>query len=126
MGARQAREDTQSNGPETTTLPQSSPSTTQAPPRPTQTHFIKQEYVRIGVFSLSSDLVLQICVVGESGVGKSSLIHQWAEGQLSAVEPTQEIDFFHKSLTVEGKQVGLQIVSCKSTLADKLVGLPWR
>lgn len=54
--------------------------------------------------------MVQICVVGESGVGKTSLIKRWSEGQWHEVEPTQELDFTHKSLLAEGKQVGLQVV----------------
>lgn len=44
---------------------------------------------------------LKICVVGDAGVGKTSLIHAFMDKSVDAVKTTVGIDFFSKSMYVQ-------------------------
>ena len=55
-------------------------------------------------------IFVKMVVIGESGVGKSSLIHCFQKGVFdNSFKPTIGADFANKELTVNGQSVVLQI-----------------
>ena len=53
---------------------------------------------------------MKIVVIGDSGVGKTSLLQQYIDGKVSSMtKPTIGADFLKKELEIDGKQVTLQI-----------------
>lgn len=59
-------------------------------------------------FSLTFDTV-QILLVGDSGVGKSSLLLRFATGEFEDLQATIGVDFKAKIITVNGKKTKLTI-----------------
>ena len=54
--------------------------------------------------------LMKFIVIGDSGVGKSSLINQYIQGHFeSKMEPTIGVEFATKSVETKGKKVKLQI-----------------
>jgi len=59
---------------------------------------------------LNKSLLLKIIIVGESGVGKSSLLRRYVDNQfMSDTKSTIGADFLSKYSTVDGNKVTLQI-----------------
>jgi Ras-related protein Rab-6A len=52
---------------------------------------------------------LKCCVVGDAGVGKTSLIHAFMDKSVDAVKTTMGIDFFSKSMYVQTTTVHLTL-----------------
>ena len=53
---------------------------------------------------------LKIVVIGDSGVGKTSLLQQYIDGEVSSMtKPTIGADFLKKVLHIDGREVTLQI-----------------
>ena len=53
---------------------------------------------------------MKIVVIGDSGVGKTSLLQQFIDGEVgSMTKPTIGADFLKKVLNIDGKEVTLQI-----------------
>ncbi len=56
------------------------------------------------------DPVIKIIMVGESGVGKTSLLQRYTENAFSeSPESSLGMDFKMKEVTVEGRRVRLQL-----------------
>ncbi|MEJ2250411.1 MAG: GTP-binding protein [Candidatus Lokiarchaeota archaeon] len=59
---------------------------------------------------MSSDIFFKICLFGDGGVGKTTLVNRYLTGVfLSNSTMTIGVDFHIKKLTVDGKRVSLQI-----------------
>ena len=52
---------------------------------------------------------LKCCVIGDAGVGKTSLIHAFMDKSVDAVKTTMGIDFFSKSMHVQTTTVHLTL-----------------
>ena len=52
---------------------------------------------------------LKCCVVGDAGVGKTSLIHAFMDKSVDTVKTTVGIDFFSKSMYVQTTTVHLTL-----------------
>ena len=49
---------------------------------------------------------MKIVVIGESGVGKTSLLQQYIDGQVSSMtKPTIGADFLRKIMTIDDKEI---------------------
>jgi Ras-related protein Rab-1A len=60
--------------------------------------------------AMEEELILKILMIGDSGVGKSSLLCQFADGRFTpAYTSTIATDFRIKTLDIDGKPVKLQI-----------------
>jgi len=58
------------------------------------------------------DFTFKIVMIGDSGVGKSCILLRFADDQFNEnFYATIDVDFRFKNLTVDNKQVKLQIVS---------------
>lgn len=55
------------------------------------------------------DYLAKLLMVGESGVGKSSLILRFTENAFEELSPTIGVDFRIKTTTVDGKNVKLSL-----------------
>ena len=65
-----------------------------------------QEWVQ----KLPKKFILKILTAGEGGVGKTTLLHRYVEGQFSAeTKMTIGVEFFLKEIEVDGKQCTLQL-----------------
>lgn len=53
--------------------------------------------------------VVQLLLVGDSGVGKSSLLLRFATGEFEELQATIGVDFKAKIITVNGKKTKLTI-----------------
>ncbi len=59
---------------------------------------------------MSRPLVLKVLTAGEGGVGKTTLLHKYIEGQfLSETKMTIGVEFFLKELNVDGWDIILQL-----------------
>ena len=55
-------------------------------------------------------IFMKIVVIGDSGVGKTSLLQQYMNGKMNAqTKPTIGADFSKKTIEVDGQEVTLQI-----------------
>jgi small GTP-binding protein len=53
---------------------------------------------------------MKFIIIGDSGVGKSSLINQYTQGHFeSKIEPTIGVEFATSTIEVQSKKVKLQI-----------------
>ena len=53
---------------------------------------------------------MKIVVIGDSGVGKTSLLQQYIEGKVSSMtKPTIGADFLRKIMNIDDKEVTIQI-----------------
>jgi small GTP-binding protein len=60
--------------------------------------------------SIGSDALFKICIFGDGGVGKTTLINRYLTGIFETnSEITIGVDFHIKKLEIEGKRVSLQI-----------------
>ena len=58
----------------------------------------------------SFDYIFKVVLIGNSGVGKSSLLLRWSDDYFNdATQPTIGVDFKIKSVEVESKNVKLQV-----------------
>lgn len=55
------------------------------------------------------ELVVRLLLLGDSGVGKTSLIHRFVKGAFKSTIMTAGVDFTVSHITVDGKKVKLQI-----------------
>ena len=59
---------------------------------------------------MTKKFILKILTAGEGGVGKTTLLHRFVEGQFSAdTKMTIGVEFFLKELDLDGKQCTLQL-----------------
>jgi small GTP-binding protein len=78
-------------------------------PKPTKEEKPK-ESKKIPVKDGPDDYQYSLVIIGESGVGKTSLLSRFTDRKFNAsVQPTQGIDFDKQSVMVEQKKVGLEI-----------------
>ncbi|KAJ8532797.1 hypothetical protein K7X08_015686 [Anisodus acutangulus] len=63
----------------------------------------------IGQINSSYDLLFKILLIGDSGVGKSSLLVSFISNVVDDLAPTIGVDFKIKTLTVSGKKLKLTI-----------------
>ena len=66
-------------------------------------------------------MTLKICIIGESGVGKTSLINRFTKNKFSnQYRITVGADLFSHEMTVEGNAYSLQVIFTRfGTLPDK-------
>jgi len=59
---------------------------------------------------MTKKFILKILTAGEGGVGKTTLLHRFVEGQFSAdTKMTIGVEFFLKEIELDGKQCTLQL-----------------
>ena len=59
---------------------------------------------------MTKKFILKILTAGEGGVGKTTLLHRFVEGQFSAdTKMTIGVEFFLKEIVLDGKQCTLQL-----------------
>lgn len=67
----------------------------------------------------SSDVsTIKLLTIGDSGVGKSSLLLRWTNAETSKIKSsvaTIGIDFKFKDVTIDGQRVKVQVVSSRAT-----------
>jgi small GTP-binding protein len=96
-----------------TTSPTKSPVTTSPKSQPTKpkTEKVKEEKAsNTPLKDGPDDFQYSLVIIGESGVGKTALLHRFTNKKFNGdVQPTEGVDFAKQSVMVESKKVGLEI-----------------
>ena len=88
----------------------------------------KQKHIKKVPKGKQFDFTFKVVMIGDSGVGKSCILLRFADDKFNEnFYATIGVDFRFKNLTVDNKQVKLQIVSINylKQLFLKIVGYSW-